>query len=90
MLNDYLTFRKMITTAFIQLFFWLGVAAVVIMALVTMADSFFGGLIILIFGPLVVRIYAELLIVIFRINETLTDIRTLLKNQEEKDKRGMM
>ena len=29
----------------------------------------------LIFGPLVVRIYCEILIIFFRINETLTEIK---------------
>jgi hypothetical protein len=31
----------------------------------------------ILFGPLLVRIYAEVMIVVFRINETLTDIRAL-------------
>ena len=34
-----------------------------------------GGLAILIFGPIAIRIYCELLILMFRMNETLTDIR---------------
>jgi hypothetical protein len=33
------------------------------------------GLIWIVVGPLVARVYCEILIVIFRINETLTDIR---------------
>lgn len=37
------------------------------------------GFIILIFGPIVVRIYAEILVVIFRINETLTEISQSLR-----------
>jgi hypothetical protein len=90
MLSDYLTFRKMITTTFIQIIFWVGVAAVVLMGLASMGESVIGGLLIIAFGPLIVRIYAELMIVIFRINDTLADIRSLLKEQnEEKAKRGM-
>ena len=38
---------------------------------------FFGGIGIGVFGPLLVRLYCELMIVIFRINETLTDLRSL-------------
>ena len=38
-----------------------------------------GGLITAILGMLVARIYAELLILFFRINETLTDIKGLLQ-----------
>lgn len=37
-----------------------------------------GGLLIILLGSLTARIYAELLILVFRINETLTDIKTLL------------
>ena len=33
-------------------------------------------------GALITRIYAELLILFFRINETLTDIKNLLKEKE--------
>jgi len=35
----------------------------------------FGGAAMLIFGPISVRIYCELLILLFRMNETLTDVR---------------
>ncbi len=38
---------------------------------------------VVILGILASRIYAELLIVVFRINETLTDIRKLLERQRE-------
>ena len=40
-----------------------------------------GGLLIILLGALVTRIYAELLILVFRINETLTDIKTLLQEK---------
>lgn len=42
-----------------------------------------GGLLIIFLGALVTRIYSELLILIFRINETLTDIKNVLKGREE-------
>jgi hypothetical protein len=81
-MDDYLTFRKMITPIIIQVIFWLVVVVVVLSGLVTMfSDSFFGGLLIIVFGPLVVRIYCEILIVIFRMNDTLTDIRNELREQ---------
>lgn len=41
----------------------------------------FGGLLVILLGVLVTRIYAELLILAFRINETLTDIKTLLQEK---------
>ena len=84
-MDDFLKFRKMITPAIIQILFWVGVAAVVIGSLVTMgmsfssygggAGTFFLGLIMLILGPVVVRIQCELLILFFRMNETLTEIK---------------
>lgn len=84
-MDDFLKFRKMITPAIIQILFWVGVAGSVIAALVIMGASFgrygggvgtfLSGLLMLVLGPVVVRIYCELLILFFRINETLTEIR---------------
>jgi hypothetical protein len=80
-MSDFLTFRKMITTLIIQAIFWLGVIVTVVAGLGMLADEKAGGLLLIILGPLVVRIYCELLIVIFRINETLTEIRNLLEKR---------
>ena len=44
-----------------------------------------GGLLIMFLGALVTRIYAELLILVFRINESLTDIKTLLQEKSSGD-----
>lgn len=84
-MDDFLKFRKMITPIIIQILFWVGVGASVIGALVVMALSFgssgggaaqfLGGLIMLVLGPVMVRIYCELLILLFRINETLTEVK---------------
>jgi len=40
-----------------------------------------GGVLTLVLGALAARIYAELLILFFRINETLTDIKGLLQEK---------
>jgi hypothetical protein len=87
-MDDFLKFRKMITPAIIQVLFWVGVAVTVIGSLITMAASFgrygggvgtfLGGLLMLVLGPVVVRIYCELLILFFRMNETLTEIKNNL------------
>ena len=84
-MDDFLKFRKMITPTIIQILFWVGVAGAVIAALVMMgmsfgrygggAAQFLGGLVFLVVGPVMVRIYCELLILIFRMNETLTEIK---------------
>jgi hypothetical protein len=40
-----------------------------------------GGILVMLLGALTIRIYAELLILIFQINETMTDIKTLLQEK---------
>lgn len=87
-MEDFLKFRKMITPAIIQILFWVGVAVSVISSLVVMAMSFnsysggvgvfLSGLLMLVLGPVVVRIYCELLILFFRMNENLTEIKNSL------------
>jgi len=42
-----------------------------------------GGGLMVFLGALVTRIYSELLILVFRINETLTDIKDVLKGRED-------
>ena len=76
-MGDYLAFRRMITPAFIQIIFWIAVVGVIIGGIVAISNgSTGGGIALIILGPLVVRIYAELLIVIFRINENVFAIRS--------------
>ena len=84
-MDDFVKFRKMITPAIIQVLFWVGAAGTVLAGLVIMATSFgrygggaatfLGGLFMIVLGPVVVRIYCELLILFFRMNETLTEIK---------------
>ena len=86
-LNDFLTFRRMILPIGIQVWYWLGTVAVVLLAL-SLLQSLGGamgillGVPILALGLLLVRIFSEISIVPFRINETLTDIRKLIVGQE--------
>ncbi|MGO4881598.1 MAG: DUF4282 domain-containing protein [Bryobacteraceae bacterium] len=90
-MTDFLSFRKMITPVIIEIVFWIGVVACVLMGLGVIFQSMnapfgggagvFSGLLILVLGPLGVRIYCELLIVLFRMNETLTDIRNSLASR---------
>lgn len=80
--SDFLSFRKMITPIIIQIIFWLGVLIAIIFGIVSIVygvirsdvATLLYGLLVLILGPLVVRIYCEILILFFRINETLTEI----------------
>jgi len=83
-MKDFLTFRRMITPVIIEILFWLGSIICVLVGLAWLVNNREGamGLALLVLGPLAVRIYCELLILAFRINETLTDIRNTLKSRE--------
>lgn len=84
-MQEYLSFRKMLTPVAIQVIFWIGVAACVILALgmiVGGAAAPYGGggqvlsgVILLLLGPVAVRIWCELLVVMFRILDVLNEIK---------------
>lgn len=91
-MGDFLAFRKMITPTVIQIFFWLGIAVCVITALGVLSNGdvlaaaspinpTLTAVLILVLGPILVRIYCELLMVLFRIYESLRAIE-LRKAQE--------
>ena len=86
-MGDYLTFRKMITPIIIQIVFWIGAVVIFIMGIVTIANGgseyIISGLVIMFFGPILWRVYCELLILMFRINETVTDIKNITGNTQE-------
>lgn len=75
-MNEYLTFRRMITPIFIQVIFWIALVAVLIAAVVQLArGAALTGFLTLVLGPIGVRIYAELLIILFRMNDSLVAVR---------------
>ena len=81
-MGDFLTFRRMVTPILIQVVYWIVTVVVIGGSLVVLVAAPGGteralGLAVLVLGPLVVRVYAEVLLVVFRINETLTDIRNM-------------
>lgn len=94
-LRDFMSFRRMITPVIIQVLFWIGVAISVLMGVIIFFGGIIGGIsdnsfgsvlggliggpIIMLVGILLTRIYSELLILAFRINETLTEIKNLLE-----------
>ncbi|MEA2016396.1 MAG: DUF4282 domain-containing protein [Actinomycetota bacterium] len=90
-MKDFLSFRKMITPVIITIIFWIGVSACVIGGIVMIVDgarmSYGGagtvglGLGYIFLGPIVVRVYCEILIIIFRINETLTEIKNNIERK---------
>ena len=79
-LRDFLTFRRMITPLLIQALFWILSAIVMIIGVVLLIvgdgpGQRVAGFLMIFLGPLAVRVYLEIFMVVFRINETLTDIR---------------
>ncbi len=87
-MKEFLTFRKMLTPLVIQALFWLGVVVTVIVGLVMIvsgASARYGGgeqvltgVLTLLLGPIIVRIWCEVLILLFRIHDALTEIKDRL------------
>lgn len=91
-MDDYLSFRKMITPILIQILFWI---LLVVSVLAGLFDIFRGatadigggalvlrGIVLLVLGPIFIRVYTELLIILFRMNKTLTEIQEQLKKKK--------
>lgn len=80
-----LKFEKMITPFIIQVLFWLGVLGAILGGLGTIVLGFITdtnaltqliiGLLMMFIGPIVVRIYCELLMVVFTMQKALISIR---------------
>ena len=77
-MGDFLRFETMITPILIQILFWLAVIVVVIAGIFIIIsgseNSLAVGLGFIILGPIAARIYSEILMVIFRINDHLRHI----------------
>lgn len=83
MFKEFISFDKMLTPTLIKILFWIGVAFSALTGLIMMFDGGFAvilGLFTIIIGPLVTRIYCELLIVFFKIHEALTDLNKKVDN----------
>jgi len=78
-MGEYLSFNRMIAPLIVQILFWVGVVVCVIAGLF-MIFSFSSvgttiqGLLTVLLGPLVVRLYCELLMIWFRIYDRLSEI----------------
>ena len=83
-MKDFFVFRRMITPFIIQVFYWIATLASIVAGIYFLANSqdsydstgdIISGLGLLFIGPLVIRIWFEMLILAFRVNETLTEIK---------------
>ncbi len=71
-MQDFLTFKRMMTPIIIQILFWVGAVFYVVYGLYTMTQGGLAivfGLLMVILGPIFVRIGCELIIIVFRIEE---------------------
>jgi|WetSurMetagenome_2_1015567.scaffolds.fasta_scaffold333009_1 hypothetical protein len=81
-IKDILLFKEMVTPALIQVFFW----AIVILTIISAFWSMFTigilkGLWMLIIGPIISRVICEVLIILFRINNSLIEIKRSAEQQ---------
>lgn len=87
---DFLLFRRMIIPVLIRVLFILILIGAVVTALVFLVQGNIGGALgALILVPLVARLYGELLILLFVMNDSLTDIRGMLTELRERSREGL-
>ncbi len=88
-MEDFLRFKKMLTPVFIQFLFWLGLLLSLVVGLVFLIAGIArndggiaaAGLLYIVLGPIFVRIWCEVLIVVFSINDTLAEIKHILSER---------
>ncbi|PYZ96880.1 hypothetical protein CR205_14480 [Alteribacter lacisalsi] len=88
-MNEFFNFNQMITPTIIKILFWAGAGLSVLMGLITMFSGGYGflaGLVIIAAGPLIVRVYCELLIVYFKVHESLNRVNNTLDRIAAKNK----
>lgn len=79
-MKDFLTFRKMISPILVQILFWLVIIFIIFTAIVDILQGVSYRIVfeILIIGPLVTRIICELLILFFRIQADVNQIKNYI------------
>src|SRR5699024_8262361 len=99
MMQQFISFDKMITPTIIKILFWIGVALSGLFAIILIftglgqmfsdfGDGFYGFLMVLlgvayfVIGTLMSKIYCELLIVVFKMQEALSSIDRKLESKE--------
>ena len=78
-MGSFFSFDRMITPTIIKIVFWIGLALTVLLGLGLLIAGNNGGvrvlgLVYLIFGPILWRVYCEILIVVFKMQEHLAAI----------------
>ncbi|WP_282755053.1 DUF4282 domain-containing protein [Desulfuromonas thiophila] len=89
MLKKMLNFDEMVTPSIIKIIYYISIFAVVLTGLIQLFTGLnssygggavvFSGIVTILIGPIVVRIYCELMILLFRIYEKLCEISNTMK-----------
>ena len=84
--HDFLAFRKMLAPVLIQIIFWPGIIGCLVYGVGLITNGKYEyekvvGFCVIFLGPVFVRLLCEGWILFFRMNETLTDIRNILKSK---------
>jgi len=74
-MKKFINYETMITPGIVKILSWIGMVVALVVGLLGITVDPLTGIGTAILGPIVVRVYAEILLVIFEINKTLTEIR---------------
>ena len=74
-MKQFINYETMITPGIVKVLSWIGMVVALIVGLLGIAVAPLTGIGTAILGPVAVRIYAEILLIIFEIHKTLTEIR---------------
>jgi hypothetical protein len=82
-IKDILQFKSLVTPIFVQIIFWVLTAMVVISAVSAIFHGqILTGIVALIIGPLVARIFCETMIVVFRIHDNVAAIKGIAEKKQ--------
>jgi TM2 domain-containing membrane protein YozV len=75
-MKDLLTFDTMLTPKIITIIYFLTLAGVLIAGVAALVGGqILAGILTIVFGAIVARVYCEILIVVFKMNEALQELR---------------
>lgn len=79
-MKDFLLFKKMVSPVLIQVIFWLGIVSAIVSGIASMMHvGIFYGIWLVVIGILMTRVVCEILMLFFRMNDNLREIRNSLK-----------
>lgn len=74
-MKQFINYETMITPGIVKVLSWIGMVVALVVGLLGITVDPLTGIGTAILGPIAVRIYAEILLIIFEIHKTLTEIR---------------